>query len=504
MSQKNNEFDFSIPNRQSPVAILLVIFKTSKNILRQIFFPLIVFFFLGRKSDNYGMYFIGTAIIFSTISMIYSIINYYKSHYYIKGKELILNTGFISKKELSIPFERIQTINFEQNLIHRFFKVKKLKIDTAGSSDKELELEAIDDEKAEALKEILITVKQNEAQTERKTLNLEQQASTQNKEEVEILKLSFIDLLKAGLFENHLKSVGLIFAAGWYIYSNAQEVGIDAEDYIDKVPPFAYGLYIVISGIVFFGLIAIVISLVKTILKYYDLKFTRILEGFKIRQGLFNTITVSALDHKIQTISWSDNLLKKIIGIFDLQLKQAKGRGTDETKESIIIPGCNESHINQVVSHLFPNEHIDLIELKKVDESYKNRGLFFALLIPCLINLLAILFVEWKLLVIGQVLLFLLPYMVVLRYRKLAFGFNDEVLRLKGGAFGDKNIVTAIYKIQTISKKQSPFQRKRGLASLYLQNASGNEVIPYIREEDANEIMNLFLKKVETDRRSWM
>ncbi len=497
MTKKNN-YDFSIPNRQSLVAILLVVFKTARVVFRQLAFPLIVVLFIGKKSDSFAMYIIIMVIVFSLFSMVYSIINYFKTYFYIKGTDLVIHSGFISKKHLTIPFERIQTINFEQTILHRIFDVKKVKIDTAGSGDQELELAALESEKADALRDLLISGKSRMPKIEIQSV----QHNTVEKREEEIFHLNFIDLIKAGLFENHLRSIGLIVAAAWYIYTNAQEVGINAEDYIDRLPPVIYGIYIAASAAIFLLIVSVLISLIRTVLKYFNLKFSRINKGFKINQGLFNTVTISALDQKIQTVGWSDNVLKKLIGIFDLQLKQAKGKSSKEEKQNITIPGTNKQIIDQVVNYLFPNENIAAIEMKKIHISFRNRQQVFAAIIPLIIILVAIFNSEWMIMAAAIIALILLEIMVVLKFRKIAYGYNDEIIKLNGGIFGDKNTLSYIHKIQEVKQNQSPFQRKRGLVSLVLKNAGGIETIPYIAESEASHIMNLFLKKVEIDKRN--
>ena len=122
-------FDFDSPQRQSTIAILLVILKTLKVLFRQIALPFFVFVVMGKKGSDYGTYFVVFICSISFISMVYSIINHFRSFYYIANNELVVHSGILGKKKLSIPIERIQTINFEENLIHKLFHVKRLKID---------------------------------------------------------------------------------------------------------------------------------------------------------------------------------------------------------------------------------------------------------------------------------------------------------------------------------------------------------------------------------------
>jgi putative membrane protein len=60
------------------------------------------------------------------------------------------------------------------------------------------------------------------------------------------------------------------------------------------------------------------------------------------------------------------------------------------------------------------------------------------------------------------------------------------------------------FKTQSVDFKQSFFQKRRGLASLSVNNASGRIIIPYISEEMANQLMNYLLYHVETSNKKWM
>ncbi|MBK9687806.1 MAG: PH domain-containing protein [Saprospiraceae bacterium] len=486
-------FDFDSPQRQSTIAILLVILKTLKVLFRQIALPFFVFVVMGKKGSDYGTYFVVFICSISFISMVYSIINHFRSFYYIANNELVVHSGILGKKKLSIPIERIQTINFEENLIHKLFHVKRLKIDTAGSGEKELELAAIDNPKAEALRNILLGNKEH---------SMVFDTQMPKREEV-IFSLDIPDLIKAGLMENHLRSGGLILVFMWWIYANLQEVGINAEDYIEEVEKPAFSINLFLLGIGFFILVSLIISLFRTVFKYYNLHLSRSGNGFKISQGLLNSKTISALDHKIQTVSWSDNLLKKLMGIHDLKLKQASSK-TVESKESIIVPGCSYRHIMQICQYVFPSWSPNLFTFSKVDKSYLYRSYYFSIILGLLAIGISYIFKNNTAIYGIVVLVAFLMVMSYLGYKKLAYGYNREWIHLKGGAFGDKHVVSPIFKTQSLKISQNPFQRRKNLVNLTLFNASGSESIPFIPRETALIMSNYVLFKIEIDKRHWM
>jgi len=115
---------FATKTRQSYVAILLIIYKTYSIIVRQAW-PFLIYFFVGGGDKKYHLL-IGVSVI-AVIGMVWSIIKFFRYYFYIKDEELIIEQGVLSKAITNVPFDRVQTINFEQNLIHRIFNVVKKK-----------------------------------------------------------------------------------------------------------------------------------------------------------------------------------------------------------------------------------------------------------------------------------------------------------------------------------------------------------------------------------------
>ena len=84
---KKSEFDFSVPNRQSYVAILMILFKTVNVLFRQLL-PFVVVVLLGgsKSKTSYLLY---TIIAVAVISMVYSVINFFKTYFIIHFEMVI-------------------------------------------------------------------------------------------------------------------------------------------------------------------------------------------------------------------------------------------------------------------------------------------------------------------------------------------------------------------------------------------------------------------------------
>jgi len=204
MVKKNN--DLYTPQLQSPVAMLLILYKFFTLVLRNAF-PIIILllFNRGQERDNYEIIII---IMISLVSTILSIAAYYKFRYHIEGDEVIINKGILKKVNLNVPFDRIQAINTNQNLIHRIFSVASLEIDTAGSKNNEIKIDAISIEKANILKDYILSQK---ALSDAIALdNEEVQTKYIQTEERELLRLDISALLKVGIGQNHFRSLTII------------------------------------------------------------------------------------------------------------------------------------------------------------------------------------------------------------------------------------------------------------------------------------------------------
>ena len=238
-------------------------------------------------------------------------------------------------------------------------------------------------------------------------------------------------------------------------------------------------------------------------LKYYGLEFWRSDNGFKISSGLFTKKDTSALDHKIQMISWSDNLLRKIVGYYQLSLKQASSIAINN-KSSINIPGCRQDQIDMVTQALYGVKAFDNIEMESVDIRFMYRRMFFLSLIG--IPFIVLGCFDSKLFFVIGGLLLIIYFLVTsyFRYKKCKFGHNGKMMMIRGGLFGDKAETLPIIKLQNVEINQSPYQRRKKLANVTIYTAAGSVTIPYVSYDRAIQLADYLLYKTESSNKRWM
>ncbi len=119
----------------------------------------------------------------------------------IVHNHFILKKGILKKTNTSIPFDRIQNINFKQNIIQQIIDVHEVNIETAGSSKAEISIKALSYKEASALKQAITVLDNNSNAT-----------SSIETVEKPLLKVGFFALIKVSLTENHLQSLLLLLA----------------------------------------------------------------------------------------------------------------------------------------------------------------------------------------------------------------------------------------------------------------------------------------------------
>ena len=105
-----------------------------------------------------------------------------------------------------------------------------------------------------------------------------------------LLRLSANDLFKIGVSQNHLRTAGIIMALFYgFLDDIEQALGFDFFKKMDKwieEGGNGWALYL-LAGIPIFIFISFLITLIRTMLRYYDFKFFKTDTGFKMVSGLF-------------------------------------------------------------------------------------------------------------------------------------------------------------------------------------------------------------------------
>ena len=496
--QKNN---FSEPQRQSSIAIGIILIKFLRTTIRT-FWPLLLSFFIGGRAggDNFETIIGYVALAIAAINLGGSVLTYFRFYFYLEKEAIIIDKGVIRRTKTNIPFERIQTINFKQNLLHQLFNVVSIEVDTAGAKKSEISIDALKMEDAIALRDFILAEKAQIVAEE-----IEEEVTEEEVQEEQILHLAPIDLLKVGISQNHLRSMALIFA---FVFTTLNEGTGDIGEFISS--QFSqYESYMVNNALFAFLVTTILVliisflfSLVNAFLKYYDLKLSMHKNGLKLVRGLLNREEITINRNKVQIISWSTNPIRKIFSMFTMRISQASSTEANP-KSNIRVPGSYQEQVQRIISTVFPEDkyHFDL--KYKVSPVIKMRLFLFLGIIPTALGLLTYFQIQLDALYFLAILPFSW-FLIKLYYSKRSYELNSEFMKNNAGLFGRRYDLTQIHKIQAVRIKQSLYQKRKKLGSVQLYTAAGHLTLPFVEIEKARALENFILYRVESDKRQWM
>ena len=496
-----NKVDLSIPMRQSVKGLVLIFIFSVRQLIRM-FWPIILMVVIQKNFfDNKMILLVIVVIVLLVLLVVHTILYYLNFIFYISNGEFVLKKGYFRKKILTVPLDRIQSVNTKQNLIQQVLDVVTLEIDTAGSVAKELKIQALEKSFAIELQKQLRPVELKGTKTEN-DLQVEETAGIA--EEV-ILKLTPSDLMRIGISQNHLRAGLIIIAFGFQIFQQIQDMFKEkAEEYSSEFIGLisASNWALVTFLIVFFLFVSVVFSLLRTVLKYFDFKLTRNEGTYRIESGLLNKRNVIIPHGKVQELKWETSPLKRFFGIYNLVFKQAV---SDQNRRQQLVdaPGCLSTHLEKLRTDLFGgNKLTDNIKIYTNPYYFRRLWLIYGWL-PVLVSS-PFLFDEWIYWLSVLVWLAGSAFYASLILKKRYFSINNEQIIVSGGAISHQWTQMELHKIQAVEFRQSVFQKKRLLSSLSIMNASGSITIPYIDENVAKQIYNYLLYHTEVSNKKWM
>lgn len=493
------DHSFTEPQRQSMAAMLQIIYKTYRVIVRQLW-PFLIVFLFGGSSDAWGTKVAMVLIVLALLSMVVSVVGYFRYTFYIEEGDLIVNRGILIRKKLVLPLQKIQSINIQQNLLHRLMGVVGVQVDTAGSAGEEITIDALSMTTAEALKSNLLRGKMTAKDVDLSDHDLLPALDQLKSKQDVVHAIDIKDLLVVGLTENHLKSGWIIIAFCFWVFSELEGVGVETMDYLPTLQSLAV-LTTYLLGV--FLVASVLISLTRVIVKYYGLSFVREEDGFKLEHGLFTKQSISAADSKIQTIAWRDNLLRKLVGLYQLSIKQVGSQALN-SKKPLTIAGIRRSGIDQILIDLFGRVVDRDVTYAGVHVSWRNRRIAFV--VGPLMVLAGVLLYLQEYYQMAAVILFIgyWIYASWRAYRKLGYSILDDYLLLSGGAWGDYRTIIPFHKLQNVSYTTSPYQRRHGLVTVRAKTAAGIHTIPYLPRGLGQQVRDKLLYEVEVRRQDWM
>lgn len=494
--------DFYTPQRQNFRGILVIFLMDLVKRIRQNIYAFLPLLSSNIRNNYLHFVILGFAVLL-LLQLLYSYKSYLNFKFHIEGNRFFLRHGVFKFTDTDIPFDRIQNINLNQNLIQQMLNVVGFEIETAGQGAAEIKIKALSREDANSLKQLLL-----EHKSTPEDINSEESSEVQTKPSSKILfRLNMGRLLKVGLSANYLKGFGLVFVFIMTlfqyiedIFSNVLEVDV-GETYLSKLNATLTVILIVVFIIIIASFLVTVIS---SIVRYFELKITKVGKDFEVEYGMFKRVNQVIKKSKTQVFEIEKNPIKDIFKIKNVFISQASSQELND-KKKIGLAGLSDQEIKVLFQSLF-----DLSYPQELVSFYSSMRLMFRLMLRYMLICLALglgLFF-WQGIVMSLLssllLLAVFSYISYLTVKKSHLGLNEDVIEIHSGSIHTNKKFISTHKIQSLALKRNWYQQRNRHADLIIYTASGSERINYIKLEDALKAVNYLNYKVESSELSWI
>ena len=443
--------------------------------------------------------------------LIYSILYYINFKFCISDDhEILLNKGVFKKERLTLKFSRVQNVNIAEPFYFTPVNLVNCIFDAAGSVTQEAVLPGVTKAYAQQMRKQIFAFKAQQQPDE-------QTPSSEYFEAENSLRISNKEIAKFGLMSN----MAILAMAAIAPFINVL-VDFLEQQIIAKVEGFyqqelgllaSAATFAMITLIALLVLTAVMLSVGMSLIRFYNFELYFKGQKFKRIAGLLERHQLSMSMDKVQSIVIKQNLMGRLLKRFTVECLQASSGGiaagvaAKKNKQTLVLPVLNSEQVDSVCQWIYPWFNSKKLQFNGAERALLYKNLSFYALIPSAIVLLGCYLGDFNAWLSLGVLL-ILAGLVTLAYQRYGYYLHEDNGRfymvVRKGMIGVHYRVFELYKAQSARSISTYFMRRAGLKSLYIQLASGFAFMPYIKQQDADYIIDFTLYQAESTQRNWM
>lgn len=496
--------------RISPASIIYFVLKFISSIVQnglQAIAPVAAV--LATAGENRWVALGSIAAGVAVILLIGAVLSYLNFKFRIDKDAVLIRSGVLTRKRLTLSFDRIQNVAFREPIYFRPLELVILTIESAGSTSEEVNLAGVPRPLAEEIRRfVLERVKKAGANQDKS----EAVAAEDTKEDdtVDLLRLPIGELVRYGLSNNNVWVFAGIAAGA---LSQIEEIWSSEiiELLFDMVgETVGTGIVAMATFAIFIALVILVLlmgaSILGSIIVNYRYHLTYHDGRYHRTRGLFERQETSVPEVKVQSLKIAQPIIAKLLDRFHLTFNQVgfEGKQVPSKKSKFIVPSVQIPFFENLSERLFEGTNVLKQPLHAISNKFITRHVVYSFGVPAfLVTIPWVANIGWNGLFPLLLPLVALP-LVVLRKRRYGYAMDGTNGVVRKGLFGQTLTVFPFHKVQTIKISQSPGQRSAGFADLSIKLAGHSLTVPYMKLEDAQAWRAAALQEVRTSTKPWM
>ena len=513
------------PSRQSPVAVLFIAWRFIRGLGFVQIAVVLAFLFSGRLP----LALLTAGVAASLLGLAVMMLAWWRFVFSVDGDELLVSKGILAVERLTIPLDRVQSVSIDQKFLHRPIGLVSVKVDTAGSSTAEFEIDAVERPKAEALQRLASGSRAAAVASSKIGGGAVGDAPPGQPNDVaggsaeveeEVIRRTPIELVRIGL--TRLPWAGLVAiaplgaivgdlgetAVGDFFVGFGERLGAEGAQ-VESVSRLLIVIVIVGAiGVAIAGVIGLILQVAQSLLTDWNLTLVRTTTGFRRTAGLLNTTSKASTLTRIQAVRTDRTPAQRWVGIRSMTLPTI-GEG------DLTIPGTTDDELARIRGIVFApsaatgtTEQTPPLGPPPLGRMISRRWVFLAtrnsVFTALPIGVVLFIFVAWW---VAPAALLIVPaqWLATRRqWRLRRWGIGDGRLAESLEFVVNRTAELELVKAQTVHVRQSFFERRNGLATVRVGLAEGHLAVPLIPLAEAEAVRDRVLHAVESDRRPWM
>jgi len=507
-------------HRSSPVSILYHLLQGVRGMVN--LWPVLAgIVFLESSRDVLVIYVVPVLVAMLILS---ALLNYWFFRFSFDEDKIQIRSGVISRKRLTLNFDRVQEANLQQSFYFRPFDLWTVGLESAGSKAQEIKIPGIHLSLAEAIKgyhlsqqteDLAVNEASRNAQSTSDELedNVAATPSTISPQSARIsyqLSLGLAAVIRFGLMHNGLIYVLMIGSAMVgqspdMLQRLGDFVGIDAlrESISTSLKQsFLSAVLVTISAAIAGMILLYGASIVLAILKYWGYELIVTGDRLQYRAGLLNKVQRSFKHHKLQSVEIFQGPIARLLQRYTMRLHQTNevADRTSSGAGGFEIPVLTVTELNELKTLL----HIDAVDWRRANPMrivWRTLGWGVPLTAMVLVPVLTA-----KLSTAAYALLpipLLASLFTGLWYRS-GYAFSAHWMVLRQGFLGCRYTYVPCTKVQIMDLTQGPLLRLHGASTLLIWNGADVQRFEFVSSAVLTQAKARIGALVAESRARWM
>lgn len=471
--------------RLHPLSFLFAIQDTAKHFV----LPLVLALFAARTRDAWEAW----AAIGLVPVALGALARALSVRYRFDDTELVIRSGFIFRRVRHIPYDRLQNVDAVQKVLHRLFGVVEVRLETGGGTEAEAVLRVVD---RQALEEIRARVFAGRGAGQSAVEGAASEAPS-----TVLLAMAPREVLLFGLIHGRgMIIAGALFGLLWdfgiadrftgdYFGDGRPGRGVArrvVQAVFEGAPlplrQIALTVAVVIVLLALFRIVSAVLSLVT----YYGFTVRRVGDDLRCEYGLLTRVASTIPVRRIQKLTVREGPWHRAAGRVSVDVQTAGGKaeeGQGSTK-SWLAPLVPRSALPALLEGIEPEAAAD-VEWQPVHPRGVRREFVgsMALVVPATVMLAYSM--GWWAFAVAAVLTAWAFVHARRTVAALRWATSAATVQFKHGWIWRNRLVAPLAKVQVVSRHQTPFDRRHGMATVFADTAGRSEGgaalrIPYL------------------------